>query len=168
LLDLQEEGDRNVNRGGFRTSPEGFVTSYATTQALDVLSLVRTTINERVNPARTFDLICRLDGADHADPQDVFSVGRRTVTMNSWAGAVVLALAGSAGGSTAVLAVALRRHLGTAGSRALVVWGMAFVAVALFIYLTTRLPRVSAARIGGLVFAAFTAVVLPVVTFLLS
>lgn len=168
LLELQESGEENVNRGGFRTSREGFVTSYATTQALEVFALVRATVNERVNPARTFDLLCRVDGAHHSDPQDVITVAGRTVTMNSWAGAVLLAIGLLSGATTAALSVALGEHLGTAGSRALVVWGMAFVAVGMFGFLAVRLPRTPNGRIAAAVFGAFTALILPVLTYLLS
>lgn len=168
LLDLQESGEQNVNHGGFRTSREGFVTSYATTQALEVLALIRSTVNERVNPARTFDLLCRMDGAHHTDPQDVVSVARRTVTMNSWAGAILLAVGLLSGTTTAVLGVALKEHVGTAGSRALVVWGTAFVAVGAFGYLAVRLPKTPNGRIAAAVFAAFTALILPVLTYVLS
>jgi hypothetical protein len=168
LLDLQERGEANVNRGGFRTSREGFVTSYATTQALEVLALLRATVNERVNPARTFDLLCRIDGAHHSDPQDVLTVAGRTVTMNSWAGAVLLAVGLLSGATTAALSVALGEHLGTAGSRALVVWGTAFVAVGMFGYLAVRLPATPNGRIAAAVFGAFTALILPVLTYLLS
>ncbi len=168
LLDLQESGRENVNRGGFRTSREGFVTSYATTQALEVLALVRTTINERVNPTRTFDLLCKTDGAHHTDPQDVVTVARRTVTMNSWAGAVLLAVGLFSGATTAVLSVALRKQLGGAGSRALVVWGTAFIAVGTFGYLAVRLPETPNGRIAAAVFAAFTALILPVLSYVLS
>lgn len=168
LLDLQEGGEENVNRGGFRTSREGFVTSYATTQALEVLALVRTTVNERVNPARTFDLLCRADGAHHSDPQDVITVAGRTVTMNSWAGAVLLAIGALSGLTTTVLSVVLGEHLGLAGSRALVVWGTVFISIGVFAYLAVRLPETPNGRIAAAVFAAFTALILPIITFLLS
>lgn len=168
LLELQESGEENVNRGGFRTSREGFVTSYATTQALEVFALIGATVNDRVSPARTFDLICRIDGAHHSDPQEVLSVAGRTVTMNSWAGAVLLAIGLLSGATTAALSVALGEHLGTAGSRALVVWGTAFVAVGVFGYLAVRLPETPNGRIAAAVFGAFTALILPVVTYLLS
>lgn len=168
LLDLQETGEKNVNRGGFRTSREGFVTSYATTQALEVLAEIRTTVNERVNPARTFDLLCRIDGAHHSDPQNVITVAGRTVTMNSRAGAVILAISMLSGTTTVVLAVAMRTHLATAASRSLVLGGTAVVGVGVFGYLAVRLPATPNGRIAAAVFAAFTAVVLPVLTYLLS
>jgi len=169
LLALQEcaEAD-NVNLGGFRTSREGFVTSYATTQALEVLAEIDATVSKRVNAARTFDLVCRLDGAHHTDPQDVVTVGGRNVSMNSWAGLVLLVLGTLSGGTTAVLAVVLENSLGEAGSRGLVVWGAGLIAVGVFGYLVVRLPATSNGRIAAAVFTAFTALVIPVVTFLLS
>lgn len=168
LLALQEDGSENVNRGGFRTSQEGFVTSYATTQALEVLALVRSTVHERVNPARTFDLLCRDDGAHHSDPQDVITVGGHTLTMNSGAGAAFLGVGALSGLTTAVMAVALEEHLGDGGSRALLVWGTAFVSLGTFAFLAVRLPRHANGRIAAGVFAAFTALVLPVLFYLLS
>ncbi|WP_330249300.1 hypothetical protein OG874_23495 [Nocardia sp. NBC_00565] len=41
LLDLQETGPLHTHRGEFRTSAEGFVTSYATTQALEAMVTAR-------------------------------------------------------------------------------------------------------------------------------
>jgi len=168
LLALQEPGEENVNKGGFRTSQEGFVTSYATTQALEVLALIRSTVHERVNPARTFDLLCRDDGAHHSDPQDLITVAGHTLTMNSGAGAAFLALGALSGSTTAVLAVVLEEHLGSGGSRALLVWGTAFVSFGVFAFLAVRLPKLANGRIAAWVFAAFTALVLPVLFYLLS
>ena len=92
LLNLQETGSTNVNRGGFRTSQEGFVTSYATTQSLEVFRHVKSALDERANPARTFDFLCRIEGTHHSDPQDLITIRRRTVTMNSWAALILLAI----------------------------------------------------------------------------
>ncbi len=168
LLDLQETAIENVNRGGFRTSREGFVTSYATTQALGVLAKIAPTISERINPARTFDLLCRVDGASHADPQDVVSIAGRPVIMNSWAGVVLMIIGALSGATTAVLAVILRKHLGNAGSRALVIWGAIFVAVGTYGFVAVRLPGTSNGKIAAVVFSLFTALVLPVLTYLVS
>ncbi|WP_330253740.1 hypothetical protein OG874_03800 [Nocardia sp. NBC_00565] len=88
--------------------------------------------------------------------------------MNSYAGAGLLAVGGSAGLTIAVMSVAFADQLGDIGSRALVVWGTVLIAVSTYVCVTTRFPVVPKGRIGAVVFAAFTAVVLPVVTFLLS
>lgn len=158
----------SIQSGGFRTSSEGFVTTYATTQAVEALAQLRLTLNERVNPAKVFDLICRDEGASPADPQDVISAGGRSVVMNSYAGAGLLAIGGPAGLTIAIMSVAFADHLGEIGSRALVVWGTLFIAISTHVCVTTRFPTVPKGRIGTAVFAVFTAVVLPVVTFLLS
>ncbi|MEU0505892.1 hypothetical protein [Nocardia sp. NPDC005998] len=168
LLDLQDTAPTLTTRGGFRTSGEGFVTTYATTQAVEALGQLGQTLNERVNPAKVFDLICRDEGASPADPQDVISARGRSVVMNNYAGAGLLAIGGPAGLTIAIMSVAFADHLGDIGSRALVVWGTLFIAVSTHVYVTTRFPTVPKGRIGTAVFALFTAVVLPVVTFLLS
>ncbi|MFI7669014.1 hypothetical protein [Nocardia sp. NPDC049526] len=168
LLDLQETAALHANRGGFRTSAEGFVTSYATVQGLEAMTYARAAVNERVSPARVFDMICRVDGVHHADAQQVIEVDGRAVMMNSHGGALVLAATGSAGLTIAVLAVIFADELGVVGSRTLVVWGTLFIALGSFTGVATRLPSVPKVRIAAAVFAAFTAVVLPVVTFLLS
>ncbi|WP_280195972.1 hypothetical protein [Nocardia farcinica] len=168
LLDLQETTELHAHRGGFRTSASGFVTSYATTQALEAMANVRTLLNESINPAKVFDMICRVDGVHHADAQRLLSARGRAFVMNSHAGAALLAVGGPAGLTIALLAVAFADQLGKAGSRALVVWGVLFIAVGTFAAISTRLPAVPNGRIAAAVFAAYTAVVLPVITFLLS
>ncbi|WP_433193510.1 hypothetical protein ACQP1G_32725 [Nocardia sp. CA-107356] len=168
LLDLQDTAPTLTTRGGFRTSSEGFVTTYATTQAVEALAQLGQTLNERVNPAKVFDLICRDEGASPADPQDVISARGRSVVMNNYAGAGLLVIGGPAGLTIAIMSVAFADHLGDIGSRALVVWGTLFIAVSTHVYVATRFPAVPKGRIGTAVFAIFTAVVLPVVTFLLS
>lgn len=129
---------------------------------------MRDSLNETVNPAKVFDLICRADGVHHVDAQHLVSARGRPLVMNSHAGAALLAMGGSAGLTITLLAVAFAGELGTVGSRALVVWGVLFIAAGTFASLATRLPSVPNGRIAALVFAAYTAVVLPVVTFLLS
>jgi hypothetical protein len=168
LLNLQEIGTTNVNRGGFRTSLEGFVTSYATTQSLEVLGQVKTALNERTNPARTFDFLCRTEGTHHSDPQDLITIRRRTVTMNSWAGAAILSLGLLTGATIIAMSVGFQHQLGDVGSRALVVWGMIPPALSTFAYTCVRLPSTSNGKIAAVVFSAFTALMLPIVTFLLA
>ncbi|MCP9620343.1 hypothetical protein FOH10_23715 [Nocardia otitidiscaviarum] len=168
LLDLQETTRQHAQHGGFRTSMSGFVTSYATTQAMEAMTNVRTSLNESVNPAKVFDLVCRADGVHHADAQRLISTRGRALVMNSHAGAALLAVGGASGLTIALLAVAFADDLGEAGSRALVVWGVLFVALGTLAGISTRLPSVPNGRIAAAVFAAYTAVVLPVVTFLLS
>ncbi|MFE3759240.1 prenyltransferase/squalene oxidase repeat-containing protein [Nocardia tengchongensis] len=168
LLDLQEIEPLRAQQGGFRTSPEGFVTSYATTQALEAMVGARQVVSEYVNPARVFDMICREEGNHHEDAQQIVTVRGRTVVMNSLAGAMEVAIGVPAGLTISLFAVGFADDLGKVGSRALLVWGMLFVAAATLIGLTTRLPHVSKRRIAALVFAASTAVVLPIVSFLLT
>ncbi len=168
MLGLQETGPTNVNRGGFRTSREGFVTSYATTQSLEVLAQVRTSINERMSPAKTFDFICRAEGAHHTDPQELLRMRRTSVTMNSSAGAIMLVFGLLTGATIIALSVAFRDNLGTTASRALVVWGTLPPAIATAAFTCVRLNSVSNRKIVAAVFAAFTALLLPVVTFLLA
>ncbi|WP_306361397.1 hypothetical protein [Nocardia sp. CC227C] len=168
LLDLQETTRQHAQHGGFRTSMSGFVTSYATTQALEAMTNIRTSLNESINTAKVFDLVCRADGVHHADAQRLISTRGRELVMNSHAGAALLAVGGASGLTIALLAVAFADDLGEAGSRALVVWGVLFVALGTFAGISTRLPSVPNGRIAAAVFAAYTAVVLPIVTFLLS
>ncbi|WP_459545235.1 hypothetical protein [Nocardia sp. X0981] len=168
LLELQETEELVAVRGGFRTSTEGFVTSYATVQGLEAMSAVRRMVNERVNPATVFDMICREQGVHPRDAQEVVGFQGRTVLMNSYAGAVTLAAAAPAGVTIALLAVVFAEELGVVVSRSLVVWGTFFVALGTYTGLATRLPSVPKGRTAAAVFAAYTAVILPVVTFLLS
>lgn len=168
LLDLQDTAPTLSTRGGVRTSTEGFVTTYATVQAIEALWEIRQTLNERVNPAKVFDLIARDEGTSPDDPHDLLTVRGRSVVMNSHAGVGLLAVGGPAGLTIAIMAVAFANRLGDIGSRALVVWGTTFIAIGTYVYVTTKFPAIPKGRLGAGVFAAFTAVVLPVVTFLLS
>ncbi|WP_022873452.1 hypothetical protein [Nesterenkonia alba] len=74
-----------ANRGGFRTSPEGFVTSYATTAAVEVLCLVDRAAPDVVDPAYVLDLVCDVRGEHHEDPQEIAHVGRKRMVLNSTA-----------------------------------------------------------------------------------
>jgi hypothetical protein len=168
LLELQETQDLAAARGGFRTSTEGFVTSYATVQGLEAMTAVRRVVNERVNPATVFDMICREQGVHPRDAQEVMGYQGNVVLMNNYAGAMTLAAALPAGVTIAMLAVLFADELGVVVSRSLVVWGTLFVALGTYTGIATRLPSVPKARTAAVVFAAFTAVILPVVTFLLS
>ncbi|NUP25293.1 MAG: hypothetical protein HOQ36_17550 [Nocardia sp.] len=168
LLELQETQELSASRGGFRTSAEGFVTSYATVQGLEAMTAVRRMVNERVNPATVFDMICREQGVHPRDAQEVVGYRGSVVLMNSYAGAMTLAAALPAGLTIALLAVLFADDLGVVVSRSLVVWGTFFVALGTYTGIATRLPSVPKARTAAAVFAAFTAVILPVVTFLLS
>ncbi|WP_280363057.1 hypothetical protein [Nocardia wallacei] len=168
LLEMQEVDTLAIYRGGFRISTEGPVTSYATTQALEALLQVRPAINERVNPAKVYDEICRADGAHHTDPQAVATVRGRRMLMNSTAGVALLLLGAAAGGTVFALAVGFDQALGKIGSRALVVWGTLLIASGTYCGLATRFPRLPKRRVAGAVFAAFTALVLPVISFLLA
>lgn len=168
LLELQDIEPELSTRGGFRTSGEGFVTTYATVQALAALAEMRVTLNERVNPAKVFDLICRAEGANPGDPQQLFELRGHSMVMNSYAGAGTLAIGAPAGATIAIMSVAFADPLGEIGSRALVVWGTLFIAIGTYVFVTTRFPAIPKVRTGAIVFAGFTAVVLPILTFLLS
>ncbi|SUA45105.1 Uncharacterised protein [Nocardia africana] len=129
---------------------------------------MRPAINERVNPAKVYDEICRVDGAHRTDPQAIATLGRHRMLMNSTAGQASLVLAVSAGATVFALAVGFHTVFGTVGSRALVVWGTVLVAVGAYCGLATRFPRLPKRRVASAVFAAFTALVMPVVTYLLA
>ncbi|WP_280263760.1 hypothetical protein [Nocardia wallacei] len=168
LLDMQEVDALAIYRGGFRISAEGPVTSYATTQALEALLQVRPAINERVNPAKVYDEICRADGAHHTDPQTVATLRGRPMLMNSSAGEVLLVVGAAAGATVFGLGFGFDDDLGKIASRALVVWGTLLIALGTFCGLATRFPRLPKRRVAASVFAAFTALVLPVISFLLT
>ena len=66
------------------------------------------------------------------------------------------------------MAISFKYQLGDVASRALVIWGMAPPAFSTFAYTCVRLPRTSNRKIAALVFAGFTALLLPIVTLLLA
>jgi hypothetical protein len=168
FLDLQETEPDCFHLGGFRTSTEGFVTSYATTQALEMLRLVADSVLQRVNPARAFDYICSTDGAHHSDPRDLLSFSHYRVTMNSTAGGLTLLLCVSSGATILTLALELRNHMPAAEGRALVIWGVALLSFGGYVYAALRLPRTANKVVAAVSFSFFTALALPIVTYLLS
>jgi hypothetical protein len=168
LLSLQECSADNVNYGGFRTSKEGFVTSYATTQALHALASINAKLNEQVNPGLAFNLLCRSAGKHHSDPQDIVTIGRHTVVMNSGGGALLLALACVAGLTIGALTIGLADHLGAVGSRLLLTLSAALLGVGAFAFASVRWPGVSNRRIAFFIFTGFTAIFLPTLFFLFA
>lgn len=168
LLDLQEVDDQIVDRGGFRTSREGFITSYSTTQALAAMASVRNAVNHKVNPALIYDVVCLAGGEHHSDPQQVVSVGHRHALMNSAAGYFSLATCGLGGLTIVLLAVGFHVDLGPYLSRSLVVWGAVLIALGVYQCAATRFIRFSKRYVAGLTFAGFTAAVLPVLSYLLA
>lgn len=113
-------------------------------------------------------ILCRVEGTHHSDPQDLVTIRHRTVTMNSWAGLVLLSVGLLTGITIITLAIGLKQQLGNVASRALVVWGIAPPAFSVFLYTCVRLPGTSNRKIAALVFAGFTALLLPIITFLLA
>ncbi|WP_216893093.1 hypothetical protein [Nocardia alni] len=167
LLDMQEVDALGIYRGGFRISAEGPVTSYATTQALEALLQVQPAINERVNPAKVYDEICRADGAHPTDAQVLVSVRGHRLVMNSTAAATLLPVSSAAGATIFALALLCTSQLGHIVSRGLVVWGTLLFALGVYGAIATRFPRLPKRRVAAAMFAALTAVVLPVIAFLL-
>jgi hypothetical protein len=168
MLELQEGERDGVNFGGFRTSREGYVTSYATTQALHVLATLKETLAERVNPGLVFDVLCKSGGEHHSDPQTLLTIRRRPVVLNSWAGAVLLTVGLVAGLTVGGLTIAERTQLTAVESRLLLIWSTMFLALGTFGFAAVRLPRVSNGRIAFAVFTGFSAVFLPIIFFVFS
>ncbi|MFI5716597.1 hypothetical protein [Nocardia sp. NPDC051750] len=168
LLDYQQLSPIHADRGGFRTSSEGFITSYSTAHAIHALAQVRSEVGDWVNPATVFDMLCQRGGVHHTDPQEVVQLGKSRLVMNSPAGAAFLAVGASAGFTIVMLALLFARPLGELGSRALVAWGTFLVFLGIYGFAATRLTRLSKRRVAAVVFAAFTAIIFPVVAFLLA
>ncbi|MGW5309849.1 prenyltransferase/squalene oxidase repeat-containing protein [Nocardia thailandica] len=163
LLELQVMSRQHVGRGGFRTSPEGFVTSFATAAALVALVAARDAIGQIVNPGKVFDMICRLDGVHHRDGREVLRVGEHTMVLNSGSGAAffVLGLV-----SALTVTVGALPEWGTLGGRLLVICATTILAVGTLVWSISRFPAVSRGRIAAGVFGGFTAVFFPIITFL--
>lgn len=88
--------------------------------------------------------------------------------MNSWAGSILLAIGPLMGATIITMSIGFQHQLGDAASRAPVIWGMAPPAACTFLFACVRLPTVSNLKIATVVFASFTALLLPIVTFLLA
>jgi hypothetical protein len=168
MLGLQEEGTDNINFGGFRTSREGFVTSYATTQALQALASINTALESHVNPGKSFDLLCHSTGTHHSDPQSIVTIASRKVIMNSWGGGVIFGGSVVAALTIAGLTLAFQEDLGAVASRLLLTWSTLFLAGGTFLFASARLPGISNYRIALTIFTAFTAIFLPVIFFVFA
>ncbi|UGT54433.1 hypothetical protein [Nocardia asteroides] len=168
MFDLQEMSAQHAEFGGFRTSAEGFHTSYATKLAIETMTYVRVAVGETVNPGRIFDIICRFQGAHHTDGNTVAVWGKRRLVLNSATGLAVFALCALAAITIALVVVIFNDKLGDFASRALLVWSTGYFAIGALIWLVSRFPAVSSTRIAAGIFAGFTAVVLPIVTFMFS
>ncbi|WP_336086113.1 hypothetical protein [Nocardia sp. SSK8] len=172
LLDFQQSERTHRDHGGFRTSREGIITSYATAQAVEALTEVHSGVRQWVNPATVFDMICRESGAHHTDPQPIAPTPRAPIAMNSSAGAAVFGAAAAAGITIITLALAFDKGivepLGEVSSRALVVWGSLLIWFGSYCWAATVFARHRSGRVGTLVFAAATTIVFPTVAFLLG
>lgn len=83
LMELQEP--RGPSHGGVRTSPEGFVTSYATSLYVSTLAVIQKELNHGVSGAATFDFICQNAGLHHTDAHEIGEIGDSTILANSTA-----------------------------------------------------------------------------------
>lgn len=173
LFDLQVMTQQLPSRGGFRTSSEEFITAYSTTLAVEAMVHARTAVSETVNPGRVFDLICQVDGAHHSDGRVVTEWGSRRLVMNSHAGFAMFVLASAAGLTIVGLGALLKAGLAEdaplperAAAGGLIVWGTFVLAFGTLAGLTSRFPNVSQRAIAAGVFGGFTAVVLPIVTYI--
>ncbi|MBB5918481.1 hypothetical protein BJY24_007393 [Nocardia transvalensis] len=168
LLELQEREPLHAQYGGFRTSPEGYVTSSATAQALEAMIRVRAQLDGTDEGTTVFEPIgralwSRRNGVPR--PKGAWAAaspygGRPDVSV--WVSN------GSAGVTISVLAVIFADQLGRMGSRALVAWGLAFVAIGTYEGLSNRLPQTSRRRIAAAVLGTYTALLLPLMAFLLT
>lgn len=173
LFDLQVMNTQLPTHGGFRTSREGFITAYSTSLALEVMAHARTAVAETVNPGRVFELICRVDGAHHSDGQVVAEWGARRLVLNSYAGFVTFVLAVAAGLTIVGLGAVLKAGLdddaalpSRIAADGLIVWGTFVLAFGTLAWLTSRFPKASSRAIAAGVFGGFTALVLPIMTYL--
>jgi len=168
LLDLQETDRMHSQYGGFRTSPDGYVTTSATAQALTAMTLALQASNE--TPTRTWIPVLQ----DHsrtahlAEPRRLVAAGGRAIVMNGHAGTVLWFCGVAAGLTITVMAILLSGDLGRIGSRTLAAWGMLFVALGTYAGIATRLPRLPRGHIATAVFGTYTAVILPLIQFLLT
>ncbi|WP_280383462.1 hypothetical protein [Nocardia wallacei] len=169
LLDLQEMEPLHSQYGGFRTSADGYVTSSATAQALEAMVRARAQMGDDDSATTVFEPIGRMFRHRRAEARRSAADRRRATAFGRGrTDATVWATSGSAGLTIALMAVLLADHLGRIGSRALVAWGMLFVAVGTYEGIAVRLPQLSRRRIAAAVIGTYSAVVLPVLAFLLT
>ncbi|MGF6885374.1 hypothetical protein ABIA39_004084 [Nocardia sp. GAS34] len=167
LLELQETDRMHAQYGGFRTSPDGYVTTSATAQGLTAMTLAKQGSDEIPSPARNPRIQERSRTAHLAEPHRLAIAGGRPVVMNAHAGTALWICGVAAGLTIAAMAIVFSGHLGHIGSRALTAWGMLFVALGTYAGIGTRLPRIPRGQIATTIFGTYTAVVLPLIAFLL-
>jgi hypothetical protein len=165
LLDLQATGEQDVDRGAFRTSSEGFPTTYATTLALEVLHGFQIAATTNLNPGRVFDFVSASDGEHPTDPRQLFRKPR--VMLNSYASLLLLVIAVAGGVAIGALAIAYKSKIDKVIFHAALVWGVLLVAVGTNVFVAIRFPEVPRG-VTGVVFVVATVVALPVIAFLLT
>ncbi|MBF6175213.1 hypothetical protein [Nocardia blacklockiae] len=169
LLALQEREPLHAQYGGFRTSAEGFVTASSTAQALEALVRARAQLADNDDVPMVFEPIGRLLRARRGTASKAGPAwGAASTARTGRAASAVWASNGAAGLTISLLAVLFADPLGRIGSRSLVAWGMVFVAVGTYEGIAVRLPRLSRRRIAAAVLGTYTAVVLPLMAFLLT
>ncbi len=168
LLDLQEMDRMHAQYGGFRTSPDGYATTSATAEALKVMTLALEASSETSTCTRISGLPSRSRTAHLAESRRLVAAGGRAVVMNGHAGTALWFCGVAAGLTITVMALVFSYDLGRVGSRALAAWGMLFVTLGTYAGIATRMPRMPRGQIATAVFGTYTAVVLPVIAFLLT
>jgi hypothetical protein len=138
-----------VNTGGWRTSAEGFVTSYATAGGVYVLASTRAAAEGMITPGATLDLALKAQGRHHADPQKVVTIGRREVILNSYSALAVIALTTPLAVLGAVMSLASGGYK-VPDRRAVFVAVFFLWSIAMIAYVVTRLPERSSVAVLGI------------------
>lgn len=164
---LQVREPERPDFGAFRTSQNGFVTTYGTTLALNALTTVAHHATVRVSPAEVFERLCETDGLDPSDPQTIVQVrGRRFIANFPLALAVAVLVSLQ---SAAIIAIAIAdSHIAAGLSRTLVVVSLLLAFPAVVLAASARFPEFSRLRMIGVTFAVMTGAAFPILTFVVG
>ncbi|WP_131831187.1 hypothetical protein [Frankia sp. CcI49] len=153
--------------GAFTLNGAGPITTYSTTHGVQTMVMVRDAF-VRTSPGDLLELFCQLDGSHHSDSQKIApGPGGSPILMNSTAGLAVGIL------FTALVAMFAPFVLGgvavTDVSRKILACLLVyFLAVGWYGYPAARLSQTSNRHIALGIYGAVTAVVLPLVTYLVT
>jgi hypothetical protein len=167
LIENQRYDAEDKEFGAFALNSGGPVTTYSTSHGLETMVAVRTALGE-ASPADVLEKLCQIDGRHHSDAQEILRVPNRyPILLNSTAGLAfgILLTIPTASFLAVVLSGASIGDLG----RKVIACGLAcLLAIGWYGYLAARWPNTPNRNVALGIYGVITAVILPIVTYLVT
>jgi hypothetical protein len=158
LCDRQETAVGAPNRGGWRTSTEGFFTVYAATKGLAALRAVDQAAREgAISPADAMIAVMHAEGAGRNDPQIVLNTSRVMIIVNYWSALLAAIIVSFLG--VGIIAFSFVGHPSDPDQRIIRVVVTLIVSLAWSLWAVTWKPRLRGSSIAVHVILTIVAVV---------